>query len=122
MVHICIWLIPTTTLASPAITPNLPHLCFLDFLLRVVRDPGGNDRSEVLYYIARLYLFVIYKDIVLINNLDRQLLPHLHPSNHALLQSPYSLSYYKLRQKKPIRPGMKFAIEFFYIQGTCLSP
>ena len=30
-------------------------ICFLDSLLRVSRDPGGNGRIEPLHYIARLH-------------------------------------------------------------------
>ena len=62
---------------------------FLDPLLWVLRDPGGNGKTELLHHIAEVqYILLVIHIMILfpINNLNRYLLPLLRPSDRMLLQ------------------------------------
>lgn len=76
----CLFLFPVFSLCG-----FFEDLCFLDSLLSVFRNSGGNGRNEPLQYIAGLHPVIEESIVFPINNLDRWILSLLRP-DHALLQ------------------------------------
>ena len=62
----CLFLFPVFSLCG-----FFEDLCFLDSLLSVFRNSGGNGRNEPLQYIAGLHPVIEESIVFPINNLDR---------------------------------------------------